>query len=440
MLFSFAGDFGIEVAAFLLLISVVLGPCRHYFFRKDITNPDRISLTWLTAIFVVMGVSFWLMWFAYKGEESLGLHWLWTSGHDAHAARSFRALCAAVAFVSIYTVIRALRLTFSQPRQVSRQELLDAQQIVAASPNANSQIALFGDKRLLMNAEKTAMVCYAINGNSWVACGDPIGKREDALQVAWDFYELSITGDNWPVFYNVDSSWLDIYNEMGLEVRKIAQEAIVDLKDFELTTSHRREFEELLSKFDNEHVTFEVVDPPETSELLPVIERISELWLLDGHKREYGFSIPHFDAERIGHLPVGLAKHKGSAIGFATLWTGANQEELSIGLLRYLPDAPDGVTEFLIVQSMLWGKAQGFKTLNLGLAPPPEDQADRESPFRTQLTKLIFPHAEHVFTRHGLRNFKERFDPTWKPKYLASPGKYTTKTVLENVAELINRH
>jgi len=439
VIFSFVGDFGIEIGVFLLVITAVIAPCRHYFFRDNLTNPDRISIRWLTAISVVLGVSFWLMWFAYKGGESIELNWLWTSGHDSHAQRSLRALTAAVLFVAICTVIRVLRITLTGPRKVSRRELEAARKIVAAAPQAMAQIALFGDKRLLMNIEQTALVAYAVSGNSWVACGDPVGPRDDALQVAWDFYELCKTGDNWPVFYNVDASWLDVYREMGLEVRKIAQEAVVDLPGFDLAASQRREFQEIIDKLEPRGVTFEVIQPPETRDVLPIIGRISELWLLDGHKREHGFSIPRYDAERIAHLPVGIARQQGNAIGFATIWPGAGYQELAIGLLRHLPDAPLGITEYLITQTMNWGKTRGYRSLNLGLAPILEEQQEQESPLRSQLTKLIFPHAEHVYSRHGLRNFKERFDPVWKPKYLASPGSYTTKRVLEHVAKLIDR-
>ena len=224
IVFALMGSFSIEVAVFLMLLLVAHAPCRHYFFRDDVTYPDRIALAWLTGIFVVLGLATWLTWFAYKGEgeDKFAISWLWDSTLTTHAQRSFRALLAAFITVSVYYVVRTLRITLRKPRMVSRQDLLAATAIAQNSPNSNSQIALLGDKRLLMNAEKTAMISYGIRGNSWVAYGDPIGPRDEAVQLAWDFFELCKSGDNWPVFYDVDANWLDIYSEMGLEVNKIA--------------------------------------------------------------------------------------------------------------------------------------------------------------------------------------------------------------------------
>ncbi len=438
-IFSITGDFGVEVASFMLVMIVAHAPFRRYFFRDDVNYPDRLAISWVTSIVVVHGFGYWLMWLAYKGGEPIQLQWFWESGQDAHAQRSFRALTISLLAFCVFTIIRALRITLSKPRLVSKHQVNEARTIVTTSAVSQSQLALLGDKRFLMNAEKTALIAYAIQGNSWVAYGDPIGPREEALQVAWDFFELCKSSDNSPVFYNVSMEWLDVYSEMGLEIKKIAQEALVNLNSFELKTSHRSEFDNILTRFQQAGYAFDVIPPIKVVESMPVLKRISDLWLQDGNKLEYQFSLPFFDADRIQYVPVGIVAKGNDMHGFATIWTGANHQELSIGLLRYMPDSPQGMTEYLIVQTMLWGKQQGFKFLNLGLAPPPDDQTEQESPLRTQLNRLIFPHAEHVYTRHGLRNFKERFDPIWQPRYLASPGKSMTKSILGDIAKLIHK-
>lgn len=437
LIFTFAGSFGIEVAVFLLIMITAHAPCRHYFFRDSVVNPDRVSLTWLTGILVVIGVGYWLMWFAYKEQHlSVGVQSMFESAVDNHAGRSLRSLIGALVAICGFYSVRSVITYFIRARLVSKKDLEIAREIALNSSNTMSQLATLGDKRILMNAEKNAMISYGIRGSSWVAVGDPIGPRDDALQIAWDFFELCKSGDNWPVFYAVDSSWLDVYSEMGLVIEKIGQEARVDLASFAVDSIRRKEFADLLDKFDSDRFSIRVISPPDVAEQIPVLNRISNLWLKDKNIREMQFSIPFFHEDNIANSPVLIVERHGETAGFATLWKSSEDNELSVGLLRTLPDTPPGLTEYLFVHSMLWGRDQGYQWFSLGMAPLADDQAQQESPIRSQLTALTFRHSQHVYTRHGLRNYKERFDPVWRPKYLASPGGYATKIILDRIAEL----
>ena len=49
----------------------------------------------------------------------------------------------------------------------------------------------------------------------------------------------------------------------------------------------------------------------------------------------------------------------------------------------------------------------------------------------------MFTHGEHFYNFQGLRAFKEKFDPIWEPRYLASPGGSAPLFVLGDIAALI---
>jgi phosphatidylglycerol lysyltransferase len=49
----------------------------------------------------------------------------------------------------------------------------------------------------------------------------------------------------------------------------------------------------------------------------------------------------------------------------------------------------------------------------------------------------MYRYGEHFYNFQGLREFKEKFDPTWEPRYLASPGGLALPRILANVAALI---
>ena len=49
----------------------------------------------------------------------------------------------------------------------------------------------------------------------------------------------------------------------------------------------------------------------------------------------------------------------------------------------------------------------------------------------------MFRYGEHFYNFQGVRDYKEKFDPVWVPKYLASPGGISLPRILTDVAALI---
>jgi phosphatidylglycerol lysyltransferase len=50
----------------------------------------------------------------------------------------------------------------------------------------------------------------------------------------------------------------------------------------------------------------------------------------------------------------------------------------------------------------------------------------------------VFLHGEHFYNFQGLRAYKEKFDPVWEPRYLASQGGFALPWVLVNLTSLIS--
>jgi len=56
------------------------------------------------------------------------------------------------------------------------------------------------------------------------------------------------------------------------------------------------------------------------------------------------------------------------------------------------------------------------------------------------MTHLVYRHGEHFYSFEGLRRYKDKFNPTWSPKYLAIPGGAALPLILTDVTRLISRH
>ncbi len=135
---------------------------------------------------------------------------------------------------------------------------------------------------------------------------------------------------------------------------------------------------------------------------------------------------------------MALVERSDQVIAFADLWQGAQREELSVDLMRHSNAAPGGVMDFLFIELMLWGKAQGYRWFNLGMAPLAGLEAHRLAPAWHKVGRLIYHYGENFYNFEGLRRYKEKFEPEWRPRYLAAPGGLAQARVLLDVTSLIS--
>jgi phosphatidylglycerol lysyltransferase len=106
--------------------------------------------------------------------------------------------------------------------------------------------------------------------------------------------------------------------------------------------------------------------------------------------------------------------------------------------MRYGESAPKGVMDYLLIECMLWGKAQGTQWFNLGMAPLSGLEEHPLAPAWHKLGRLVQRYGENFYHFEGLRKFKEKFAPVWRPRYLAAPGGLSLPGALVDVTTLIS--
>jgi phosphatidylglycerol lysyltransferase len=424
-------------AVILAVMLAVLLPCRRHFYRQGVLLTERFTFRWCVAIAIVMACAVWLALFAYGQLEYSDELW-WRFALDQDAPHSLRAVAGAVLTVFILTATGLLRAKPRLPGMPTREDLQAAQVIVATSPDASANLALLGDKHFLFNKERTALVMYGIEGRSWVSLGDPLGEPLAARQLAWDFVELCDAGGRWPVFYKVDEDRLSMYVEMGLAVIKLGEEGRLPLADFTLEGRARRHLREINNHLLEESCTFEIVEPEINDALLAELKAVSDAWLAERNTAEKGFSLGSFEPDYVRRFAIALVRREGRAIAFANVTRGFERKELSGELMRYLPDAPSDVMSFLFIQLMLWGRQHGFEWFNLGMAPLSGIEAQPLAPLWNRVAAVLYHHGEHFYHFQGLREYKEKFHPVWRPKYLATRGGIALPVVMANVVTLIS--
>ncbi len=427
-----------EEAIILSLMLASLIPCRRHFYRRASLTSESFTPRWITAISIVIFGSLWLGFFAYKRVDySNDLWWQFTLRRGGNASRFLRAGVAVLGVALAIALERLMRPAAPEPSLPNPVDLDQAGTVAAASRRTYAYLALLGDKEILFNESGSAFVMYGIMRRSWVAMGDPVGPEQDRIDLAWRFRELSDQHGGWPVFYQVGERDLYLYADLGLTLLKLGQEGRVPLPDFSLEGRDRKTLRWAHRKSVNEGYSFSVVPEAGVPEILPEIKAISDSWLAEKSVREKGFSLGYYDEDYLKRFPLALIKKEEKIVAFANLWRGAEQEEISIDLMRHLPDIGSIVMDYLFIELMLLGKNEGFRWFNLGMAPLAGLENRALAPLWSRLGSMVFRHGEHFYNFQGLRQYKEKFDPVWSSRYLATPAGLVMPRVLADVAALI---
>ncbi len=427
-----------EEATVLALLLLSLLPFRRQFYRRSSLLDEPLSAPWLLAAAATVAASIWVGTFAFRHVEYSRDTLLVFAVH-ADVPRFLRASVVGASVVALFGLASLLRPRAPEPDLPGPDELARARPLVDAAPESLPHAALAGDKALLFSPGDDAFLMYGVEGRSWVALGDPVGPPRAATELAWRLRELSDRHGGWACFYQVGPDHLPRYLDMGLALFRLGEEAIVPLADFSLEGSTRRGLRQAHHRAEREGLRFEVVPAEAVPPLLPELRRISDAWLAEKNVREKGFSVGAFDERYLCEGPVALARTDAGLAGFANLWTSASRAELSFDLMRHVPGAPRGTMDFLFVSIAEWGRAQGYRTFSLGMAPLSGLEDRMLAPLWTKLGARLYRHGEYFYNFQGLRQYKEKFAPQWRPRFLAAPGGLRLPVVLANVAALASR-
>ncbi|HVY67008.1 MAG TPA: bifunctional lysylphosphatidylglycerol flippase/synthetase MprF [Gammaproteobacteria bacterium] len=426
----------IEEAMVLAVVMGVLRLGRDSFYRPASILAERFTPVWVVSIVGVVAVTVWVGLLAYRNVAYSDNLW-WTFAFKADAPRMLRAAVVVSVIGAGVLLMNLLRPARPEPSTASAEDLGRAQAVIERSDQTLANAALMGDKRLLFAEDGAAFLMYQVSGRSWVALGDPVGPTEGVDELLWGFRELSDLHGGWSVFYQVSKDRLAHYVDLGLAAFKIGEEARVLLPTFSLEGSERADLRQDHRRSVRDGATFEVVRAADVPALLPQLKAISDSWLGDKATAEKHFSVGSFEPAYLSRFDVALVRRAGEIVAFANLWATGTKRELSIDLMRFGPSSPRSAMDFLFVELMLWGRAQGYGYFNLGMAPLAGLEQHPLAPVWHRAGNFVFRYGEHFYNFEGLRRYKAKFRPEWEPKYLVAPGGIALPRILFDVSALI---
>ncbi|HXZ08457.1 MAG TPA: bifunctional lysylphosphatidylglycerol flippase/synthetase MprF, partial [Paraburkholderia sp.] len=408
-------------AGVLGVLIVLLATTRRRFNRSSSLFSERFTPTWLVSVSIVMIVASWILFFAFRDVQYSRDLW-WSFAFDERAPRALRATLSACLFAATLAFWQLLRPAAGRFVEPPADELADAARIVRAQERSDAGLALMGDKSFLFSKSRDAFLMYAKHGRTWAALHDPVGPREEWVELIGEFMAMAHAHGGRAAFYQVRADALPLYLDAGLTLMKLGEEARIELSAFELAGAHRTHLRYALKRGERDGLTVEMFQPPLVPDLLPVLRGISDAWLESRSAKEKSFSVAAFTDDYLAAQSVMLVRQNGKPAAFVTFMTTDLNIDATVGVMRHLPDASPYAMEYLFTKLALHLKQENFRSLSLGMAPlSGVHPTPLASPWH-RFAGLMWRFGGRFYNFRGLRGFKSKFQPNWEPRYLAASG------------------
>lgn len=334
---------------------------------------------------------------------------------DFYPAALFALGIAGLALFSIL-IFRAVALK-ATPTDEDRQRASDL--VHRYGSGTLDFFALRSDKSYFFSADGEAMLAYTYISGYALVSGDPIGAPGSKERVIDQFMVFCLER-NWKVaFLAVREADMDQYAKRGFRSVYLGDEAIIPCDRFTLSGSRMKSVRSAVKRVER-HCEFELMRESDASPgLCDQLNEIRKRWR--GSAPERGFTM-ELGRDVKGENPDFLlavaygADHK--PLGFLRLVPCFGEDPgWSLDLMQRDPDAPNGMTEFLIANSALALGRQGFRRLSMNFATWGRlfDDDAKLNPGQKAMRKfasLLNP----FFQIESLRNFNDKFDPDWWPR------------------------
>lgn len=284
--------------------------------------------------------------------------------------------------------------------------------------------ALRDDKSFFFSTDGEAMIAYTYIGGFALVSGDPIGAP-GSVDRALDEFLLFCRDRSWRVaFLAAREADLPRYAERGLRSFYLGDEAIVHCDTFTLDGAAMKGVRAAVRRVGKTH-RFQLIresDAPAT--LVEQLNAISRQWRGKAPERGFTMSLSQ-DIEGAGRnrdflLCVALDEH-GAPGGFLRIVPAYGSDfGYTLDLMRHLPGAPNGMTEYLIAQTALALREQGVVRLSMNFAMWGRlfDEDLRFSLGQRIAKRAVVDVLNPFFQIKSLYDFNAKFSPEWLSRVL----------------------
>ncbi|WP_428229464.1 phosphatidylglycerol lysyltransferase domain-containing protein [Flavobacterium sp.] len=280
------------------------------------------------------------------------------------------------------------------------------------------------DKSFFISKSKNAFLSYRLSGNFAVVLENPVGsnpQEKELCIVEFDTfcYEFGLRS----IYYRIPETSLKTYTNLGKKYFFLGQSAIVDLQEFHLEGQNRKSLRNSLKKITDLGLQAIINEAPVKDGLLQQIKAVSDQWLLETSRKEMLFSQGIFLWEELKNQTIITVENsEGKILAFLNVIPDYAQNEGTYDLIRKTDDAPNGIIDFMMVALFNYFKSKNITYVDLGLAP----MSGIENPQTIQEKSMKYAYERVRSFSHykGLRDFKDKFSPSWYNQYIVFTDDY----------------
>jgi lysyl-tRNA synthetase class 2 len=198
----------------------------------------------------------------------------------------------------------------------------------------------------------------------------------------------------------------------------IGDEAVLRPADFSLEGRAIRKVRQSVSRLTKAGYRFRIVPADQADRTLRLeLDSVSAEWR--GDQVERGFSMAIDDLYADGTTFAIAESPDGRIGGFLHLAPSPAGGGWSLSTMRRRSVTPNGLTEFLVVETLVWAKAAGVSEVSLNFCALTDFVApDRCLTVPRRAVRRALLAADGLFQLERLHSFSRKFHPEWRPRYL----------------------
>ncbi len=269
---------------------------------------------------------------------------------------------------------------------------------------------------------RDTLVSYRVHNGIALVSPDPIGpvgQRADA----WAAFREFADEQGWPVaVLGAGPDWLPVYRVSGMHALYVGDEAVVDVRRFSLDGKHNKGLRQAAGRVSRAGYTVEFFDP---SQLDAELRARLRALMRDSRKGEVerGFSMTlgrAFEEDDRGLLLAVAFDDGHRPVGFCQYVPARAINGWSLDLMRRseAEDVPNGLTEYIVVETIAHIRDEGYVGLALNFATfravLASETGDR---LMHRAQKWVLERMSDSMQIESLWTFNEKFQPEWHARY-----------------------
>ena len=280
--------------------------------------------------------------------------------------------------------------------------------------------ALRDDKSWLFSGK--SLVAYSVINRIMLVSPDPIGPVDERLDAWSDAMDLADTNGWYICVLGASAPWLPIYRAAGLSPVYMGDEAIVDCQTFSLKGKSMKTLRGAYNRVSKAGYRVTVMDPLEASaELRQQLEDLATETRQGEAERGFSMTLSRmFDERDTGLLLAVCMDLEGKPVAFNQYIPASQINGYSLDLMRRTsnPGAPNGLTDFVILETIHWMAERGLTGLGLNFAVMRAVVAEENTsgPWRSAEKSLLHRFSDSMQIE-SLWNFNKKYYPEWRPRY-----------------------